>query len=1166
MSAVSAVPADPVSGLWEFDQHHSTDQPGIHSGSPTPVTTGSMPTNIGHSSVPVTGPISGNPANTHSGPPAAPASGHTPENAAESSVPAPGSTSSSAASHRTVLAHPHTPATPAAPSLNPTTTHPSMTADEGTDLTLAALVPIPQSVSGSNESHTSYITPTKIPHPADLLTPHHDDDAHGITTPPLRPLPKMPHHKEEDDHIFPTLPVYDPMAAFRGEIQAELSTLRQDFHEAISASESRMYRRLEIANNGIEHMLETIHSQLSQQESTNLGIAHMFETINSRLQHLSLPQTDTSLAVPQSPTEPLTTSIPPLQQPPFVTPPVTTTTTTPSSSFRPKLDLKLENLPKFDGTGDLDDWLDNLETFMSIGNFPSHQLIPFVPFRHILDLLSGFPEHIQERLRHGIDISITTMPSLHCHIIDLEPSIKHELDLNYKVNQLARSSNGNKGTSQDKYQSRPANPSLHRPSDSSTPALGNTQLPRTPCTCGTMHWRKDCPSKKEQPPSFTPALGANNTFSTQPNQWHNKGGAPQRKTGFVDTPTPTSPVPSILNLNVTPIYTLARLNSETTSVLQHQVCINSGAAISLIEARYVAKHWPELTPKSCSPIILDGIGSCTSDSYVETTISFHTKAGVTLTFPLTLCLAERLSVKILIGVDQLNHMGAIIDFKEQLGFNRTVFDNPLPAAKVSQDTTIQPGHEARLEITLTNGPSTKHYLLEPVRTRQSTTRVARSIANVSAPIHFALIANNGENPITLKAGMVIGRPKPLRVIPSATIQHAEVSHLNDEIFPIDELDLNPELDDHQTSQLRAFLMKNKHSFGYGSLPLGHTTLATMTLETGDAKPISSAPYRASPQGRAIIDETIAELLEAGIIEESSSPWASPVILKYFSTFDANKGFHQIPLDPNQKHKSAFRTHHGLHQYKFKPFGFRNGPAIFQRFMDSVLGHYKWQCALVYIDDIIIYSNDFDTHLRDLDNILTLTHFSGITLSTSKSHIAFQSIEALGHHISHLGIGTLEQNIRPIQEFPAPINVQTLMRFLGMCGYYRKFVQGFAQIAEPLNKLLVKNTQWIWSPSCQQAFENLRDHLCPAPILAHPNYSKPFIPSTDASTIGLVYLLRSLQGAEKRYTATELECLAIVWALSKLRGYVEGATLEIITDHSALQWILSFKGTNSCLLR
>ncbi|TYJ51186.1 hypothetical protein B9479_008259, partial [Cryptococcus floricola] len=159
---------------------------------------------------------------------------------------------------------------------------------------------------------------------------------------------------------------------------------------------------------------------------------------------------------------------------------------------------------------------------------------------------------------------------------------------------------------------------------------------------------------------------------------------------------------------------------------------------------------------------------------------------------------------------------------------------------------------------------------------------------------------------------------------------------------------------------------------------------------------------------------------------------------------------------------------------------------------------------------------------------------------------------------------------------------TLMRFLGMCGYYRKFVQGFAQLAEPLHKLLVKNTQWLWSPSCQQAFENLRDKLCSAPILAHPDYSKPFILSTDASTVGLgailsqrddkhhehpiVYLSRSLQGAEKRYTATELECLAIVWALSKLRGYVEGATLEIITDHSALQWILSFKGTNSRLLR
>ncbi|TYJ51065.1 hypothetical protein B9479_008386, partial [Cryptococcus floricola] len=315
-------PADPVPGLWEFD--HSADQPGTHSGSPTPVATGSMPTNTVNASVPGTSPLSGNLANTqpsiHSGPPAAPAAGQTPATAADSSVPAPGSTSSSAHSHNTVLAHPHTPAMPNAPSLPPTTTHPSMTADDDATLALAASVPIPQSVSGSDESHTSYLTPTKIPHPADLLTPHHNDDAHGITTRPLLPLPKMTHHKEEGDHISPTLPVYDPMAAFRGEIQAELSTLRQDFYGAISASENQMYRRLEITNNGIERMLESINSRLQQQESTNTGIAHMFETLTSRLEHMSLSQTNTGLFAPQQTTEPLTTTVTPIQQPLSVTP------------------------------------------------------------------------------------------------------------------------------------------------------------------------------------------------------------------------------------------------------------------------------------------------------------------------------------------------------------------------------------------------------------------------------------------------------------------------------------------------------------------------------------------------------------------------------------------------------------------------------------------------------------------------------------------------------------------------------------------------------------------------------------------------------------------------------------------------------------------------------
>ena len=175
---------------------------------------------------------------------------------------------------------------------------------------------------------------------------------------------------------------------------------------------------------------------------------------------------------------------------------------------------------------------------------------------------------------------------------------------------------------------------------------------------------------------------------------------------------------------------------------------------------------------------------------------------------------------------------------------------------------------------------------------------------------------------------------------------------------------------------------NRLAFSYGSQRLGRTSLATMTIETGTAASISQAPYRASPEGWKIIDETLAELIADDVIEESDSPWASPAILvrqkgkdrfcidyrkvnevtkadqypipriddnlsqlagkAYFSTFDANKGFHQIEIAPEDREKTAFRTHRGLHQYKRMPFGLKNGPSVFQRLMDKVLGRFKWQ--------------------------------------------------------------------------------------------------------------------------------------------------------------------------------------------------------------------------------
>jgi hypothetical protein len=236
-----------------------------------------------------------------------------------------------------------------------------------------------------------------------------------------------------------------------------------------------------------------------------------------------------------------------------------------------------------------------------------------------------------------------------------------------------------------------------------------------------------------------------------------------------------------------------------------------------------------------------------------------------------------------------------------------------------------------------------------------------------------------------------------------------------------------------------------------------------------------------------------------------------------------------------------------------PFGLKNGPSVSQRLMGKVLGPFKWQTALVYIDDIIIYSKDVSTHIKDIGTIRSLVAKSGLTLSLKKCHLAYQSLTALGHTVSNLGIGTADGTIKAVKEFPEPKNVKQLQRFLGLCVYYRRFVQGFAKLAAPLYNLLKKDVPYKWDDSCETTFDSLKTKLTTAPLLAYPDYTKPFMLYTDACVTGLgavlsqnddagqehpiVFLSRSLTHAEKNYTITELECLAIVWSVKKLHVYL-----------------------------
>jgi len=247
---------------------------------------------------------------------------------------------------------------------------------------------------------------------------------------------------------------------------------------------------------------------------------------------------------------------------------------------------------------------------------------------------------------------------------------------------------------------------------------------------------------------------------------------------------------------------------------------------------------------------------------------------------------------------------------------------------------------------------------------------------------------------------------------------------------------------------------------------------------------------------------------------------------------------------DDKKKTAFTTKFGLYEFNVMPFGLCNAPATFQRLMDKVLAPYIEKFLVVYLDNITIYSKTFDDHVTHLNTVFKTLREAKLKLNKEKCHFFLPSIKFLGHEITRNGILPDEDKIIKVKNFPTPHNLRTLRGFLGLASYYRKFINQFSNITKPLNKLLQKDVPFNWDEDQQTAFEKLKKYLISAPILQYPNFKKPFILHTDASTSGLgavlaqkneenkreyaiAYASRSLNKAEQNYSATDLECLAVV---------------------------------------
>ncbi len=404
---------------------------------------------------------------------------------------------------------------------------------------------------------------------------------------------------------------------------------------------------------------------------------------------------------------------------------------------------------------------------------------------------------------------------------------------------------------------------------------------------------------------------------------------------------------------------------------------------------------------------------------------------------------------------------------------------------------------------------------------------------------------------------------------------------------------------------------------------GFTTVVEHSIPLKDPTPVRQRMYRVPERLLPSLKAEVEEMLALGVIERSSSEWSNPVVLvpkkdgtmrfcidfrrvnaqshfdaypmprledlierlgkaSFITTLDLCKGYWQVPLAKEARPYTAFRTPQGLFHFLVMPFGLQGAPASFQRLMDIVLAGTD-SFAAAYLDDVVVYSATWEEHLRHLGEVFQRIRQAGLTIHPQKCAIAKEEVKYLGHVLGRGVIRPQKDKVQAVLDCPRPQTKKDVRSFLGLVGWYRRFVPDFARRAAALSDLTRKSgsSRIQWGEEQEQAFLDLKQALCRDPVLQSPDFSQPFTVQTDASGVGLgavllqgegegkkpvAYISRKLFPRETRYAAVELECLAVKWALDTLKYYLLGRDFSLETDHRALQWLGRMKDSNARVTR
>jgi len=422
--------------------------------------------------------------------------------------------------------------------------------------------------------------------------------------------------------------------------------------------------------------------------------------------------------------------------------------------------------------------------------------------------------------------------------------------------------------------------------------------------------------------------------------------------------------------------------------------------------------------------------------------------------------------------------------------------------------------------------------------------------------------------------------------------------------------LPEELSDEQRETVTALLREYVDVFSKGEFDVGCTRLIEHHIETGQHRPVRQALRRHPIAYLDAIDEYVDQLRQKDMIEPSGGPWCSNIVVvrrkdgrlrlcvdyrglnartyydsyplpnieatldalggsSWFCTLDLRSGYHNVVIAEEDRDKTQFITRRGTFRWKRMPFGLSTAPGTFQRLMDLVMCGLSYESALVYLDDLIIMASSFEQLVERFATVLDRLRVANLKLNCRKCNLFQRKVSFLGHIVSEAGIEVQPEKTDVVRNWPVPKNLTELRSFLGLASYYRRFLNGFSIIAAPLYSLMRKGQHFRWDDEQQHAFDELKNRLTTAPVLASPRSSGKMYLDTDASEFGLgivlsqeqeglervlAYASRSLNPAERNYSITRKELLAVIFGLKRFRQYLIGKEFVIRTDHSALQWL------------